>query len=143
DVPFLVHTDHGRQAPDPWVHRFLDGLAARRTDVVVAVSDVLGRQLARTVVADPSRIRVIPNGIDTERFKPKGGSGIRHELGIPSGASVIGSIGRLDPIKRFDLMIEAFRRLLSLTRSVGRPHLIIAGDGPTRPELAALVERLG
>jgi len=51
-VPRLVHTEHGRHYPDSWVARFRDGLAARRTDVVVAVSDALRGQLARAVVRD-------------------------------------------------------------------------------------------
>src|SRR5438876_1535216 len=70
-VPRIIHTDHGRPHPDPWVARFLDGLAARRTDVVVAVSEALRRQLADTVVPDPARIRVIVNGVDTSRFGPR------------------------------------------------------------------------
>src|SRR5947208_2054147 len=93
----LVHTDWGRLYPDAWTTRFLDGLAARRTDVVVAVSDALRRQLAETVVPDPSRIRVVVNGVDTHRFRPRAVNGsLRATLGLPAGAPVIGRIGRLD-----------------------------------------------
>src|SRR5690348_8097596 len=49
-VPRLIHTEHGRQTPDPWQSRVVDGLASRRTNVVVAVSEALAAQLARTVV---------------------------------------------------------------------------------------------
>jgi len=70
-VPRLVYTEWGRLYPDPWITRFLDGFAARRTDVVVVVSDALRRQLADTVVSDPSRIRVVVNGVDTDRFRPR------------------------------------------------------------------------
>src|SRR5256885_17108204 len=49
-VPRLVHTDHGRQYPDPWTARFLDRMAARRTDVVVAgFGGVARRNVARVV----------------------------------------------------------------------------------------------
>src|SRR3989454_7362719 len=47
-VPRLIHTDHGRHHPDPLSARVLDGLAARRTDVIVAVSEALGHQMADT-----------------------------------------------------------------------------------------------
>src|SRR2546422_9963026 len=74
-VPRIIHTDHGRPHPDPWMARFLDGLAARRTDVVVAVSEAPRRQLAGTGVPRPARIRVIVNGVGTSRFGARGGNG--------------------------------------------------------------------
>lgn len=139
-VPRLVHTDHGRLLPDPWQARFLDGLAARRTDVVVAVSDVLGQLLARTVVRDASRIVVVPNGVDTELFWPRPDSGrVRAELGISGDAPVIGSIGRLDPIKAYDVMVEAFARLLAGWGEGPRPVLVLAGNGPEQARLSELV----
>src|SRR2546422_6739141 len=89
-VPRIIHTDHGRPHPDPWMARFLDGLAARRTDVVVAVSEALRRQLADTVVPDPARIRVIVNGVDTRPVGPPAVNGtVRRELGVPAGAPIV------------------------------------------------------
>lgn len=143
-VPRLVHTDHGRPHPDPWIARFLDKLAARRTDVVVAVSDALQRQLAAAVVADPSRIRVIVNGVDTCRFRPRPVNGtVRGELGIDAGVPVLGSIGRLDPIKAYDIMIRAFALLRANWAEGPAPVLVLVGDGPERARLAALIERHG
>ena len=143
-VPFVMHTDHGRQSPDPLLHRFVDGLASRRTDVVVAVSDVLGRQLARTVVRDPSRIAVIRNGVDTDRFRPRERDGrVRAELRLSEHIPIIGSIGRLDPIKRFDIMIEAYAILRAEWTGANAPVLVIAGGGPERERLEALVAERG
>lgn len=140
----LVHTDHGRQRPDPWQARFLDGLAARRTDVVVAVSEVLAQQLVRTVVRDASRVVVVPNGVDTQLFRPRPDPGtVRAELQIPADAPVIGSVGRLDPIKAYDVMIEAFAHLLTTWEAPPRPVLLLAGDGPERARLEALVRARG
>jgi len=139
-VSRLVHTDHGRQRPDPWQARFLDGLAARRTDVVVAVSEVLAEQLKRTVVRDASRVVIVPNGVDTQLFRPRPDPGtVRAQLGLPADAPVIGSVGRLDPIKAYDVMIEAFARLLAAWDDHPRPVLLLAGDGPERARLEALV----
>jgi glycosyltransferase involved in cell wall biosynthesis len=143
-VPRLVHTDHGRQYPDPWAARLLDGLAARRTDVVVAVSETLARQLADTVVGDPDRIRVVKNGVDTERFRPMTVNGkMRRELSLPSDAPVIGSIGRLEPIKGYDVMIRAFAMLRDGWSEGPLPALVIVGDGSERARLAALVDDHG
>jgi glycosyltransferase involved in cell wall biosynthesis len=142
-VGFVVHTDHGRQSPDPLRHRLFDGLASRRTDAIIAVSEVLGRQLAATVVHDPSRIHVIPNGIDTGRFRKQTSGGIHAELGVDGAVPVIGSIGRLDPIKRFDVMLEAFAMLLKSGDWNPAPLLVIAGDGPERERLETLAISLG
>ena len=143
-VPRLVHTDHGRPYPDHWTSRFLDGLAARRTDVVVAVSDALKRQMMDTVVPRSARIRVIVNGVDPGRFHPRPVNGsIREQLGVPVGAPVVGSIGRLDPIKGYDVMIEAFATLRAGWTTGTAPALVLVGDGPERARLRTLVERRG
>jgi len=141
-VPRLVHTDHGRYHPDPWMARLLDGLAARRTDVVVAVSDVLRHQLQETVVPRSCRVRVVVNGVDTTRYRPQSVNGsLRAELGLPASGPVIGSIGRLDPIKAYDVMLQAFALLCSTEQEV--PALVLIGDGPDRARLAELIERYG
>ena len=143
-VPRLVHTDHGRHYPDRWAARWLDGLAARRTDVVVAVSDALRRQMVATVVPPSTRIRVVVNGVDTDRYRPQPANGsLRAELGIEDRAPVIGSIGRLDPIKAYDVMIEAFATLRGRWTTGPAPALVLVGDGPERARLAALIARRG
>ena len=144
-VPRLVHTEHGRAAPDPFKARLLDGLASRHTDVVVAVSEVLARQLEETVVRGRAPIQVIPNGVDTERFRPLADTGsLRAELGLPYETPIIGSIGRLEPIKGYDVTISAFASLLADGAAAAPvPHLVLAGDGSERGRLQEMAERLG
>ena len=43
----VVHTEHGRRHPDPLTDRIIDGMAARRTDVVVGVSERLAQPCRR------------------------------------------------------------------------------------------------
>ncbi len=143
-VPVLVHTEHGRRRPDPWDMRLVDGLASRRTDAVVAVSDSLSDQLAKHVVARGTRIEVIINGVDTERFRPRARSDIvRAEHGIALDAPIIGSIGRLEHIKGYDVMVHAFGRLLSQWSTGPAPVLLLCGEGSLRPELERLVASYG
>ena len=145
-VPRLVHTDHGRPHPDSFLGRLLDGLGARRTDVVVAVSEALRRQMQETLVPRPANIRVVVNGIDTDRFQPRSVNGsLRVGLGLPTDAPVIGSIGRLDPIKAYDVMLQAFAQLRAgwSDDHGAPPSLVLVGDGPERDRLAALIEQLG
>lgn len=140
----VVYTDHGRHVPDPWHNRLLDWAASRRTDVVVAVSEALARQLKNTIVSDAERVRVVHNGIDPEVHRPRPDDGIlRRELGIQGAAPVIGSVGRLEFVKGYDVMVEAFARLRAQWEGEPAPVLVIAGDGGERGRLASLVEHYG
>jgi len=143
-APDVVHTDHGRLHPEPWQVRLLDRLAARRTDVVVAVSERLAGDLAAGIVGDARRIRVIVNGVDTDAFCPRPDNGvIRRELGIAPDAPVVGSIGRFDPIKGYDVMLRAWALLCRRREPGPEPVLVIAGEGPEGGALARLVHDLG
>jgi glycosyltransferase involved in cell wall biosynthesis len=143
-VPRIVHTEHGRQTPDPWQARVVDRLASRRTDIVVAVSDAVATQLANTVVSDASRIRVVINGVDTDVYRRRPESGaLRRELGIAPGVPIIGSIGRLERIKGYDIMVEAFARLSATWSDGPAPVLVLCGDGRERPALERLAHDRG
>ncbi|MBA8824383.1 glycosyltransferase involved in cell wall biosynthesis [Saccharopolyspora lacisalsi] len=109
------------------------------SDATIAVSDTVAERLVNWGV--PSRkITVIPNGVDFDRvaFDPDARARIREEFGIPTRSSLIGVLGRLDPNKRFDLVIEAAAPLL---RSGAR--LLIVGDGPDRDRLERLTREHG
>jgi glycosyltransferase involved in cell wall biosynthesis len=143
-VPRLIHTDHGRHHPDPFLDRVVDNLASRWTDIVVAVSEALATQLAASVVAKPDRLRVIPNGIDTEVLRPGMAPATLHrELGLDPDRPIIGSIGRFDPIKGYDVMLAAYDSLAASWGPSPVPVLALAGEGPELPRLRALAAGLG
>jgi glycosyltransferase involved in cell wall biosynthesis len=75
------------------------------------------------------KIRLIPNGIPLDRFLPGGGDpGLRARLGIPAGATVVGTVGSLRPVKNFARLLEA----CAPTPDV---HVLVVGDGEDRPAL--------
>lgn len=140
-IPLVVHTDHGRRSPDPIFDRVIDGLASRRTDAIVAVSEVLAVQLRR-LVADPETVQTIPNGVNTDVFSPATPSTLRRELGLADDVPIIGSIGRLEPIKAYDVMLTAFAKLLRSGRSTPDPILVLVGDGSRARALEHLAHEL-
>lgn len=100
-------------------------------DATIAVSDAVRERLVHWGV--PARkITVIPNGVDFGRvaFDPQARGRVRQELDIPPGAFVLGVLGRLDPIKRYHLVIEAAAPLLDADHK-----LLIVGDGAERARL--------
>ncbi|MGQ0717206.1 MAG: glycosyltransferase [Pseudonocardiales bacterium] len=109
------------------------------SDATIAVSPAVAQRLAKWGVA-ARKIEIIPNGLDFGRvaFDARARDRIRGEFGLPLGAYVIGVLGRLDPIKRFDLVIRAAAPLLD-----DRIRLLIVGDGQIRPDLEAEAHRQG
>ena len=89
------------------------------------------RQYLTPYVKQPDVIGIIPNGFDEKRFKP-----IPHDNAIPQLVTVC----RLVPAKGLDILFKACAELK------GRGHdyvLHIIGDGPIRPDLEELAQRLG
>jgi glycosyltransferase involved in cell wall biosynthesis len=142
-VPVVIHTEHGRRVPDLWSDRLIDNLASRSTDQIIAVSEALAQVLRDRVVHDPSRIRVIINGVDVDRLRPVSDvAALRRELDLPDGAPIIGSIGRLEPVKNYQLALRAFA-LLSAETGARSPVLVLVGDGSEREMLQQLATSLG
>jgi glycosyltransferase involved in cell wall biosynthesis len=92
--------------------------------------------------ARPDAVTVVLNGIDADAFRRDRDlePTTRKELGIEAGQFVIGSVGRLAPQKRFDILIDAVAELRSAYPEL---RLLIAGGGPLEPTLRAQIERLG
>lgn len=112
----------------------------RRFPHVVAVSKDIRDALLRAG-SDSARVTVLPNGIDARIFRREPGvrEAVRERLGLPASAFVVGSVGRLEPQKRFDLLMEAVALLRAAQKDV---RLFIAGVGTLQPELSNLVQRL-
>jgi glycosyltransferase involved in cell wall biosynthesis len=108
-------------------------LAAERVAAgpTVAVSQAVEQRLVAWGVR-PARITVIPNGIDPDElaFDAALRRRARRSLGLPQDAFVVGGLGRLEPTKRFDLLIEAVRPMRDVT-------LLLVGDGSARGQLEA------
>jgi sugar transferase (PEP-CTERM/EpsH1 system associated) len=143
-VPALVHGEHGREALDP------SGANRRRNrfrrllhpcvDRFATVTRDLARWLVDVVGIPARKVLTIQNGVDTTRFTADGREVARRLMGLDENAIVIGSVGRLDPVKDYPSLIEAFARL-----APDHPEstLLLAGDGPERDALTALVAKTG
>ena len=143
NVPMIVHTEHGRQQPDSLHSRVVDGMAARRTDAIVAVSQRLARDLPRLLRTPTGRVVFIANGIDTDTHRPRADNGaLRRELAIDADAPIIGSIGRLESIKAYELMVEGFAHFVK-TNPGSKAVLVICGEGRSRLAVERAVERHG
>lgn len=131
-----IHTKHGVN-PETGRRLLLRRVASSLVDACVAVTPALERVARDQRECDPALLHVIPNGIDVKRFAPdpEARRSVRAELGIPEGAWVAGTVGRLAPEKDQGAFVRAMSALLDERR-----QLIVVGDGPERSTLETCIE---
>jgi glycosyltransferase involved in cell wall biosynthesis len=156
-TPVVVVTLHGR---DPWWPA-PDGSATRLREVMprglrtflfleralrpathrfVAVAPTVARDAVLARIAAPGRTDVAPSAVDLGSIPEDTDQSVRTELGIPPGALVVGTVGRIDAQKApLD-----FVRMCALVKD-RRPEVrfVMVGDGGLAAEARALADRLG
>ncbi|MCI1279549.1 MAG: glycosyltransferase family 4 protein [Nitrospira sp.] len=146
-IPHVVRVVHGM--PEPFkglrnvkmagytiADRFVTGWLV---DKVIAVSSDIEQALLRSY--DAARIVCIHNGIDLEAVRATTQrADMRRKWNIDNKAVLIGTVGRLVPVKGHALLLEAFR---ILSQSFQNVILILVGDGPLREQLETEAKRLG
>lgn len=114
-----------------------------RYDCVVAPAQPILSGLADSEDLALRRMLWIPNGVDTERFRPHpqaARSERRRALGLDDAAVVFGCVASLSPVKRHVDLIDAFAKV---RERVPQAHLLLIGQGPLRSEVAAQIAALG
>jgi glycosyltransferase involved in cell wall biosynthesis len=148
-VPVIIHTFHGHVFYGyfgPLKTRFfilLEQLTARMSDTLITLTEGLRHELTQVYhITRRSRVTVLPLGLDLEAFSrtPRRCGDFRAAWGIPPGAPLIGIVGRLVPVKNHALFLEAAAKIRQ-TRPDAR--FAIIGDGESRAEIEAQVDRLG
>ncbi|MEW6412052.1 MAG: glycosyltransferase family 4 protein [Candidatus Zixiibacteriota bacterium] len=89
--------------------------------------DWLARAVREKTRIEPSKVRVIPLGIEVDRFTDKkpGKQLARKLLGVPKDVVIAGVVGRLDPRKGQHILIEACRKVHDRGHKL---HLLLVGD---------------
>ncbi|MDH3979104.1 MAG: TIGR03088 family PEP-CTERM/XrtA system glycosyltransferase [Gammaproteobacteria bacterium] len=149
-VPCRIHGEHGRDIFDldgtsrkyRWVRRLYKPLVHRYVALSQELNDYLGDQVG---VAE-SRLRLICNGVDVERFRPRGGE--CREAVLPQGFAdqdslLIGSVGRLEAVKDQLTLVRAFKELCRQRPDDSRLRLVLVGDGSLRGKVEELVAHEG
>ena len=99
---------------------------------------------AQWLELDPERVEVVYNGIDFDRIDssvdPAETARARKELGIPSGASVLGGVYRMSEEKRPLLWLDV---AAAVARQNDAVHFVVCGDGPMRDEMRSYASTLG
>jgi glycosyltransferase involved in cell wall biosynthesis len=122
-------------------YMLLDRFSLYLPDHIIAVSQKMYDHIAKLPGLDPRRITMIQNAVDCDAFyQPNQRNHCRLEFGLNPESQVFGYTGRIDHVKRLDLLLESFVSVL-----LHHPHarLMIIGKGQLRPKLETLATRLG
>jgi len=118
-----------------WLERAAGRWAMRH----VAVSESVAQFARARMGLDPAKLLVIPNGVDVERFR----AALPADLspwGVPAGRRAVVCLGRLEPQKGLDWLLEGAPRWLG---ELPRHDLLLVGQGPERARLERQASDLG
>jgi L-malate glycosyltransferase len=146
-IPCVVRTQHGMAEPFTGTRRVKQGLLQRldrftarhTTDCVICVSKEMQNRFVHLI--KPDKIRIIYNGLDQERvFSELSQEEAKRRLGVRETCWLIGTAGRLDPIKRHDLFLSIAQHILKLHPDT---RFLIAGEGGEKGRLENMASNLG
>jgi len=123
------------------VRRRMDRYVLGRANAVRVLSEYTAAMVRAICPAAADRIRLIPAGVDTERFRPAADrAAARRALGLPAERPLVFTVRNLTPRMGLDVLIEA---TAIARRDAPELLLVIGGEGPQRAALTAQAARLG
>lgn len=137
----VVTTLHGTditlvgQDPSFWsITRF----SVEQSNGITAVSEYLRRETHRAFECDKLDIRVVPNFVDPDIYKP-GRDDCHLRALAPQGQKIVMHISNFRKVKRVDDVVRVFAGIQSEVPS----RLVLIGDGPERAAATELANKLG
>ena len=128
--------DHGTMRRNDWkyrVTRALETYVLRRADAVTTICEGLRREILQRGVP-PSRVTVIPNGVDVDRFGVDHAAhpGTARRLGVEAAGPIVGFIGSFFGYEGLSLLLAAFPFIVTRRPSA---RLLLVGGGPQEAAL--------
>lgn len=142
-IPMLISVMHELGCFRSLARRLLLAALAPKNFILAGVSNAVRDDLRRSVFRlPPGRLLTLYNMIDVDLTEPKFYSPLeaRKRLGLPPGAFIFGTVGRLAKNKDQKTLIEAFSRIKVTCLDA---KLVIVGDGQLENELKQQVNQLG
>ncbi len=139
-APVIIHTPHGHVF---WgyfgkgitaIYIFLERVTAYITDKIITLTEQEKKDHLKYGIAPENKFAVIHSGVDLSKFSdvPVDTAEMKDQLGIPPGVFVVGTVGRLTPVKGHQCLIEAAKKALAAQPGM---VFIFLGDGELMNEL--------
>jgi len=142
-VPVIASALHSTGLPDRV--ELPNRLLAPLTDSFIGCAEPHAEYLARAEGCPAARIRVIPNGVDTDRFQPLDdetraeSAALRASLDLPQDAPLVGLVAALRPEKHHELFVETAARVHATHPAC---RFLIIGDGERRAPIEERIAQL-
>ncbi len=138
-VPVVCSALHSTGLPD---HVELPNrLLAPWTDAFIAVAEPHACYLAAHEGCPAAKVRVIPNGVDIERFHSRWpNEALRKAFQLDAAAPVVGIVAALRPEKNHEMFLDV---AAAVHRRLPKTQFLVVGDGARRTRLQARAEELG
>lgn len=148
NVPVVIHTPHGHifygyyGGARTAFFLALERWAATFSDALVALTEEDMREHLERRVGKRPQYRVIPSGVDIEEFRRRAPApdAARAQLGWTDLQPTLVGVGRLVPVKGFDIAVRALSQLQAVFPKI---RLALVGDGPERGRLERLAAATG
>lgn len=143
----VVHTIHGasfhrgQSALALGTYRFIERVAARRTDAFISVCDSLTSQYVTAGIAPEEKFTTVYSGMDVEPFlnPPRKRAEVRAELGLNPEHVAVTKVARLFHLKGHKFLIQAAKRVIDRCPNV---RFILVGDGILREQFEQQIREL-
>jgi N-acetyl-alpha-D-glucosaminyl L-malate synthase BshA len=137
-VAVTVHgSDIFIQSRNP-VLRPIINYVLKKADYIAVVDEAIKEQILKFELKGvDGKIKVTPNAVDLEKFKPQKKSDFREKMGLDPQKNLILFVGNLVPQKGLKYLLDAKKRMKS------KAELVIVGDGPLMSELRETVKADG
>jgi glycosyltransferase involved in cell wall biosynthesis len=129
-LPAVVHMRN--PVSDSWLARRIAGMS----QIIVAVNRDLGRSIQKWRTHD---VQICYDGVELGAADPETARQLRETL-LGDGTLLIGSVGRLELQKGYDILVEAAKEVIATRPEV---RFAVAGEGPLRPALEERIRELG
>lgn len=129
-LPAVVHMRN--PVSDSWLTRRIAGMS----QIIVAVNRDLGRSIQKWRTHD---VQICYDGVELGAANPETARQLRERL-LGDGSLLIGSVGRLELQKGYDILVEAAKEVIATRPEV---RFAVAGEGPLRPALEERIRELG
>ena len=116
---------------EPEERQVVEREAMLTADRIIAFSGHERDAMARLYGADADRVMLAPCGVDLTKFRPLDQKEVRRRLGL-NGEKVLLYVGRVEPLKGLDLLVETAAQMESGEEEVRM--MVVGGGGPGEPE---------
>jgi glycosyltransferase involved in cell wall biosynthesis len=140
----IINTIHiAEKRKSKWWHFFLDKITFRLCNVQTAVSEAAQEYHAKKINISLDRIPVIYNGIiPPKQFNEIEIKNLKKEWGFQNCNKVIGSVGRLDWQKGYDIFLKTLPELSIKIPKEETWGIVILGEGPQRGILQKIIDEI-